>query len=110
MFVPPRTPDWRDVCADAFGAMTGAVVGCAGREPALSHQVARAILAHLRSYTRCLPMREESLSGLTLQREGAVAVVTVNRPKVLNALNIATLDELAATMRQLQRDDDRTMP
>ena len=26
MFVPPRTPDWRDVCADALGAMTGAVV------------------------------------------------------------------------------------
>ena len=26
MFVPPRTPDWLDVCADAFGAMTGAVV------------------------------------------------------------------------------------
>ena len=50
-------------------------------------------------------MREESLSGLTLQREGAVAVVTVNRPKVLNALNVATLDELAATMRQLQRDE-----
>ena len=50
-------------------------------------------------------MPEESLSGLTLQREGAVAVVTVNRPKVLNALNVATLDELAATMRQLQRDD-----
>ena len=50
-------------------------------------------------------MREESLSGLTLQQEGAVAVVTVNRPKVLNALNIATLDELALTMRQLQRDE-----
>ena len=26
MFVPPRTPDWQDVCADALGAMTGAVV------------------------------------------------------------------------------------
>jgi enoyl-CoA hydratase len=50
-------------------------------------------------------MPEESLSGLTLQREGAVAVVTVNRSKVLNALNVATLDELAVTMRQLQRDD-----
>jgi enoyl-CoA hydratase len=50
-------------------------------------------------------MREESLSGLTLQREGAVAVVTVNRPKVLNALNIATLDELSVTKRQLQRDE-----
>ena len=50
-------------------------------------------------------MREESPSSLTLQREGAVAVVTVNRPKVLNALNIATLDELAATMRALQQDE-----
>ena len=49
-------------------------------------------------------MREESQSSLTLQREGAVAVVIINRPKVLNALNIATLDELAATMGQLQRD------
>ena len=50
-------------------------------------------------------MSEESLPGLTLQREGAVAVVTVNRPKVLNALNLATLGELAATMRQLQHDE-----
>jgi enoyl-CoA hydratase len=50
-------------------------------------------------------MREESQSSLTLQRDGAVAVVTVNRPKVLNALNTATLDELAATMRGLQQDE-----
>ena len=50
-------------------------------------------------------MHEDSSSGLTLQREGAVAVVTVNRPKVLNALNIATLGELAATMRRLQQDE-----
>jgi len=50
-------------------------------------------------------MPEETLSGLMLEREGAVAVVTVNRPKVLNALNIATLGELTAVMRQLQRDD-----
>ena len=50
-------------------------------------------------------MREESQSSLTLQREGAVAVVIVNRPKVLNALNIATLDELAETMRRLQQDE-----
>jgi hypothetical protein len=31
-------------------------------------------------------MDEDSWSGLALQREGAVAVVTANRPKVLNAL------------------------
>lgn len=36
--------------------------------------------------------------NLLVEREGAVAVVTVNRPKKLNALNRATLDELAEVM------------
>jgi enoyl-CoA hydratase/carnithine racemase len=31
--------------------------------------------------------------NLLLAREGAVAVLTVNRPQVLDALNLATLDE-----------------
>lgn len=34
-----------------------------------------------------------------------VAIVTINRPKVLNALNTATLDELRRTMLELQRDE-----
>ena len=33
-----------------------------------------------------------------LERDGAVAVVTINRPQVLNALNFATLDELRRAM------------
>ena len=32
--------------------------------------------------------------NLLLAREAAVAVVTINRPQVLNALNAQTLDEL----------------
>jgi enoyl-CoA hydratase len=36
--------------------------------------------------------------------DGAVATVTVNRPKVLNALNAATLTELGEAMRALQAD------
>ena len=36
---------------------------------------------------------------------GAVAVVTINRPKVLNALNSQTLDELRHAMLDLQRDE-----
>ena len=50
-------------------------------------------------------MSDEALSSLTVEYVGAVAVVTVNRPKVLNALSLATLDELAAMMRRLQQDE-----
>ena len=43
---------------------------------------------------------------LLVERDGAVSVVTINRPKVLNALNTQTIDELDQVMRDLQRDDD----
>jgi enoyl-CoA hydratase len=39
-----------------------------------------------------------------VERDGAVATVTINRPKVLNALNSDTLDELRKAMLELQRD------
>jgi enoyl-CoA hydratase len=45
-----------------------------------------------------------SLQNLLLERDGAIAVVTVNRPKVLNALNIETLGELRQTMTALGDD------
>jgi enoyl-CoA hydratase/carnithine racemase len=41
---------------------------------------------------------------LLVERDGAVATVTVNRPKVLNALNAATLVELETAMRGLQSE------
>ena len=44
--------------------------------------------------------------NLTLERDGAIAVVTINRPKVLNALNTQTMDELAAAMA----DDEKVKP
>ncbi len=47
----------------------------------------------------------ERPENLALERDGATAIVTVNRPKVLNALNSATLDELQATMAGLRQDD-----
>jgi len=43
--------------------------------------------------------------NLLLERDGAVALVTINRPKVLNALNAATIAELDHVMRALQADD-----
>ena len=42
--------------------------------------------------------------NLLLERDAAVATVTINRPKVLNALNAQTLDELRRAMLDLKRD------
>ena len=38
-------------------------------------------------------------------RDDRIAVVTINRPQVLNALNSATLDELGRAFQELQGDD-----
>ena len=46
-----------------------------------------------------------SFATLLVERDGAVAVVTINRPKVLNALNTETIDDLERAMLDLQRDD-----
>jgi enoyl-CoA hydratase len=46
-----------------------------------------------------------NLENLLLEREGGVAILTVNRPKVLNALNTQTLDELRRAILELKRDD-----
>jgi len=42
--------------------------------------------------------------NLLLERNGAVGVVTLNRPKVLNALNGQTLRELAAAFDEVEAD------
>ena len=49
-----------------------------------------------------------TFDNLLFERDGSdgrVAVITINRPKVLNALNSATLDELARAILTLTRDD-----
>jgi enoyl-CoA hydratase len=43
--------------------------------------------------------------NLLVDRDGPVAVVTINRPRVLNALNSATLDELRRVALELKQDD-----
>ncbi len=45
-----------------------------------------------------------TFENLLLERDGAVAIVTLNRPKVLNALNNQTLAELSACMASLKAD------
>jgi enoyl-CoA hydratase/carnithine racemase len=46
-----------------------------------------------------------TVENLLIDRDGGVAVVTVNRPKVLNALNTQTLDELRRTILELKHDE-----
>src|SRR5229473_1008923 len=46
-----------------------------------------------------------AFDNLLIERDGPVAIVTINRPKVLNALNAPTLDDLRRAMLDLKRDD-----
>jgi enoyl-CoA hydratase len=46
-----------------------------------------------------------AFDNLVLERDGAVAIVTISRPRVLNALDTHTLDELRRAMLELQRDE-----
>jgi enoyl-CoA hydratase len=46
-----------------------------------------------------------TFDNLLVERDGAIAVITINRPKVLNALNSQTLDELRRAVLDLKQDD-----
>jgi enoyl-CoA hydratase len=47
----------------------------------------------------------DNLENLLFERDGAVATITINRPKVLNALNGQTLDELRRAILSVREDD-----
>jgi enoyl-CoA hydratase len=46
-----------------------------------------------------------AFDNLLLERDGAIAILTINRPKVLNALNSQTIDELRRAILELKQDD-----
>src|SRR5258705_10715801 len=46
-----------------------------------------------------------AFDNLLLERDGAIATVTINRPKVLNALNTQTMDELRRVVLDLKQDE-----
>jgi enoyl-CoA hydratase len=46
-----------------------------------------------------------SFETLLVDRDGPVATVTINRPKVLNALNTQTINEIERVMLDLRQDD-----
>jgi enoyl-CoA hydratase len=45
-----------------------------------------------------------TFDNILIERDAHVAVVTINRPKVLNALNAATIDDLQRALVDLKRD------
>src|SRR5215475_3213689 len=45
-----------------------------------------------------------NFENIIVQKKNAIAYVTVNRPKVLNALNMATMEELRAAFHDLKND------
>ena len=45
-----------------------------------------------------------SFDNLLIEQDGAIAVLTINRPQVLNALNSATIDDLRRAVLELKRD------
>ena len=51
-------------------------------------------------------MLSANFENLLVEQKDSVAYVTINRPKVLNALNMATMSELRAVFTQLKDDRD----
>src|SRR5215468_11790129 len=47
-----------------------------------------------------------SLENVLIEKRGRVAIVTINRPDKLNALNIATRNDILAAFDQLERDEE----
>lgn len=46
------------------------------------------------------------LNNIVLEKEGKLAVITINRPKALNALNTETLSELDYVIGEIEKDDE----
>jgi len=50
-------------------------------------------------------MTLDTLENILVERDGAIAIITINRPKVLNALSIQTIDELRRAVLAVKYDD-----
>src|SRR5207247_4790108 len=45
-----------------------------------------------------------TFDNIVFEKKNSIAYVTVNRPKVLNALNMATMEELRAAFHEIKND------
>jgi len=50
-------------------------------------------------------MTLDTLENILVERDGAIATITINRPKVLNALSTRTIDELRRAVLALKYDE-----
>ena len=46
-----------------------------------------------------------TFENILLEKKNAIAYVTVNRPKVLNALNMATMEDLRGAFHDIKNDN-----
>jgi enoyl-CoA hydratase len=53
-----------------------------------------------------LPAVAAKFENILLEKKNAIAYLTVNRPKVLNALNMATMEELRHAFHGIKQDDE----
>ena len=51
-------------------------------------------------------MAEHPSEGVTVERDGHLAIVTVNRPSKLNALDNLTIQQLDGVIAELEQDGD----
>ena len=49
---------------------------------------------------------DEELKNVTLEKEGNLAIITINRPKALNALNSDTLKDLDLAITNIENDSN----
>src|SRR6204780_4079468 len=55
---------------------------------------------------RTLLVKFMTYENILLEKKNSIAYVTVNRPKVLNALNMATMEELRTAFHEIKNDAD----
>ena len=69
-----------------------------------SERVSRQQYSTARETERRFECTRVTYQTILVERDGAVALVTLNRPKVLNALNVLMLAELGAALHALEDD------
>src|SRR5215469_13297634 len=77
---------------------------CGSITPALPRYTARLSDPRRSAFIRGEKFECMNFENILFEKKNAIAYVTVNRPKVLNALNMATMEELRAAFHDIKND------